>query len=186
MRVMLINHNRQKLINSIVYFANNTRYLGKVKLCKLLYFLDFEHFKQTGRSVTGLDYFAWPMGPVPVSLYEETTNPEPDMKENIRFTEIIISKGTMLTVTPLVDFNDEFFSRRELKILELLSKEFFETVADDMVEATHLENQPWHKIYNLDNKKHERIPYELAIRKQEIDVMVNISAERNQLINHFK
>ena len=86
---MLINHERQKLINAIIYFANNTRYLGKIKLCKLLYFLDFEHFKQTGRPVTGLDYFAWPMGPVPVSLYNETSSPEPDMGSQILFIDCI-------------------------------------------------------------------------------------------------
>ena len=40
---MLINHEREKLINAIIYFAKNTRFLGKTKLCKLLYFLDFEH-----------------------------------------------------------------------------------------------------------------------------------------------
>ncbi|WP_217994559.1 Panacea domain-containing protein [Rodentibacter caecimuris] len=37
----------------------------------MLYFLDFEHYKQVGRSVTGLDYSAWKMGPVPVDLHEE-------------------------------------------------------------------------------------------------------------------
>jgi hypothetical protein len=54
-RLMLITHERDKLINAIIFFAKNTRFLGKTKLCKLLYFLDFEHFKETGRPVTGLD-----------------------------------------------------------------------------------------------------------------------------------
>ena len=35
---------------------------------KLLYFLDFMHFKQTDKSVTGQDYFAWMTGPVPDML----------------------------------------------------------------------------------------------------------------------
>jgi hypothetical protein len=53
---MLINHEREKLIQSVIYFAKNTEFCGKVKLFKLLYFLDFEHYKMTGRSVTGLKY----------------------------------------------------------------------------------------------------------------------------------
>ena len=182
---MLINHERQKLINAIIYFANNTRYLGKIKLYKLLYFLDFEHFKQTGRPVTGLDYFAWPMGPVPVSLYNETSSPEPDMGSQILFIEKQIKKGTMLEVKPLVDFNSEFFSKRELKILQTLSKEFFETIAEDMVEATHLENQPWHMIYNEKNQKQQIIPYELAIRKQELAEVLQLAKERDELIKNF-
>lgn len=76
---MLITHNREKLINTIIYFANKVDKCGKVKLFKLLYFLDFEHYKLTGRSVTGLDYYAWKMGPVPVALYDEMESPEPDM-----------------------------------------------------------------------------------------------------------
>ncbi len=42
----LINHQREKLINVMVYFAQNTQKCGKIKLFKLMYFLDFEHYKQ--------------------------------------------------------------------------------------------------------------------------------------------
>ena len=69
---MLVSHEREKMINAIIYFANHTRHLGKIKLFKLLYLLDFEHFRQTGRSVTGLDYRAWKFGPVPVALEKHT------------------------------------------------------------------------------------------------------------------
>ena len=68
---MLINSERQKLIHAIIYFASNTRACSKIKMFKLLYFLDFEHFKTTGRSVTGLKYSAWKFGPVPTSLVSE-------------------------------------------------------------------------------------------------------------------
>ena len=55
---MIIDHRREKLTQAVVFFGHTMRKLGKVKLFKLLYFLDFEHFRDTGRSVTGLDYFA--------------------------------------------------------------------------------------------------------------------------------
>ncbi|HEV7681080.1 MAG TPA: Panacea domain-containing protein [Pyrinomonadaceae bacterium] len=58
------------------------------KLFKLLYFLDFEHYKKTGRSVTGLKYFAWPMGPVPVSLKDEISHPEEYLKEKVFILEV--------------------------------------------------------------------------------------------------
>src|SRR4029077_2080417 len=38
---------------------------------ELLHFLGFEHFRQTGRTVTGSLYSAWPMGPVPDDLWHE-------------------------------------------------------------------------------------------------------------------
>ena len=45
---MPIYHHREKLLNAIVYFANHTKSCGKTKLYKLLYYLDFTHFKETG------------------------------------------------------------------------------------------------------------------------------------------
>ena len=55
---MLVSRSRDKLINSILFFAEHTRALGKIKLFKLLYLLDFEHFRKTGRPVTGMEYRA--------------------------------------------------------------------------------------------------------------------------------
>ena len=65
------NSSRQKLINAIVFFASNTQFCGKIKLFKLLYLMDFEHFGKTGKSVTGFEYEAWKFGPVPTALMEE-------------------------------------------------------------------------------------------------------------------
>lgn len=81
---MLIPRTREKLINAIVYFATNTQHCGKVKLFKLLYLLDFAHFRQTGRSVTGLDYHAWKMGPVPLDLMQEWDQLEADMATAVK------------------------------------------------------------------------------------------------------
>ena len=53
------------MLNAIIYMANNTMFCGKTKLLKLLYFLDFKHFNQTAKSVTGLDYFSLEKGTVP-------------------------------------------------------------------------------------------------------------------------
>jgi len=80
---MLIDHSREKLINAIVYFAKNTNYCGKTKLIKLLYLLDFEHFRDIGRNVIGLDYYAWSMGPVPTSLFYEIDHPKTDLAQKI-------------------------------------------------------------------------------------------------------
>src|SRR5919106_3734611 len=137
---MLLTHEREKLINTIVFFARETNCLGKTKLFKLLYFLDFEHFKETGRSVTDLDYYAWKMGPVPVALHEEVDMPEPDMAEKLQFEEKPVKHGTMLTIKPLAKFEPSYFSKRELRIMEQLAEEFKDMLAEDMIEATRLEN----------------------------------------------
>ncbi len=182
---MLLSHEREKLINVIIFFANHTRFLGKTKLCKLLYFLDFGHFKETGRSVTGLEYYAWKMGPVPVALYEEVEMPEPDLGQKVEFVEKPTKRGPMLEVKPLADFDEALFSKRELRMMRGLADEFRDTQAEDMIEAAHLENQPWHKIYVEQGKRQSLIPYELALRRQEGADMREVIDERQAFVEHF-
>ena len=59
--------NEKKYKNVILFFANKIQNgtLGKLKLMKLLYFLDFDFFEKYGRSVTGDEYLRFEHGPVP-------------------------------------------------------------------------------------------------------------------------
>jgi len=183
---MITTHEREKLLNSIIFFEDNVENLGKIKLFKLLYFLDFEHFKQTGRSITGLEYYAWPKGPVPNELNDELENPRPDMAEHVSIKKKPINTNWMLSVTPLKEFDSTHFSRRELRILTELASEFRGTRAEDMIEATHLENMPWHEIYEKQGRKQGLIPYEYALRRDEAEEMKSVIAERKAVIDHFR
>lgn len=171
---MLISHDREKLIHAIIFFAHETRKCGKVKLFKLLYFLDFEHFKATGRSVTGLDYFAWQMGPVPAILFDEIEAPGPDMAAAVHFEERAIRQGrqTMLVITPQIPFSSQHFSRREIQLMEDLAQRYRDAESEDMVEATHLENLPWDKVYHQQGRRQQLIPYELAARPDEKETIL--------------
>ena len=182
---MLITHEREKLINAIIYFANNTQFLGKTKLCKLLFFLDFEHFKDTGRSVTGMEYFAWKMGPVPVALYEEVDAPEPDLADRVAFEEKPTRNGPMLVVRPIADFDDSHFSRRELRLMHRLAEEYRTARAEDIIEATHLESRPWHQVYVEQGRRQQAIPYDLALRRQEWETMQEVVRERQAFVEQF-
>ena len=185
---MLITHEREKLIQAINFFVSNTSKCGKVKLFKLLYFLDFEHFKTTGRSVTGLTYNAWRMGPVPVSLYEEIEALQPDMAEALRFEERAVRNGTqtMLIITPQAPFSGRHFTRRELNLMESLACEYKDADAEDMIEVTYLENKPWDKIYNQQGNHQQLIPYDLAVRPDERDVIMRIANDRKELVERLK
>lgn len=179
---MIITHEREKLIQAISFFAHHTRKLGKTKLFKLLYFLDFEHFKQTGRSVTGLTYNAWPMGPVPVSLFNEIEAPSKDLTDAVHIEKKSIQGGEMLKIAPKGDFSGSLFSKREMRLLTSLAKEYRDMTADEMIEATHLENLPWHQIYNKEGRKQAEIPYDLAVRSDERDFILRVAKERKELL----
>lgn len=183
---MLISHDREKLCQAVVFFAENTRKLGKTKLFKLLYFLDFEHFKLRGRSVTGLDYFAWPKGPVPKTLFEEFEHPGKDLAACAQFSKIPTLRGGMNKVTAIKKFDARAFSKRELSIMKALAERYRDATAEEMIEKTHLENRPWHQIYEVAGRRQAQIPYELALNRQEVEEMKAQVRDRLEIIQNYK
>jgi len=176
---MIITHHREKIINSIIYFAKNTKYCGKTKLLKLLYFLDFFHFKQTGKSVTGLDYFAWNMGPVPKVLFAELSgNMKPDMKNAI---EDLPAEGFQ-QIKPKKKFDDKYFSKKEIKLLKDISFIFQDAKADDMVESTHLKNEPWDRTLK-EKGEFQKIDYMLSIDSEVVSLPYSEARDRMEEIS---
>jgi uncharacterized phage-associated protein len=159
----MVSHERDKLINVIVFFAQNTNHCGKIKLIKLLYLLDFEHFRQTGRSVTGMDYRAWKMGPVPLAFYQEWDVPEADLAAAIDIVPEKIVDYTRETVVPKIGFDGSHFTKRELRIMADLAANLRNSYSKPMVDMTHAELGPWEKIWESGRGNGERIPYTLAI-----------------------
>jgi len=182
---MIITHHREKLINAIIYFANNTIYCGKTKLLKLLYFLDFRHFKQTGKSITDLDYYAWDMGPVPRDLFIELTEKmNPDLKAAIHD----LPQEGFQKIRPKKNFDPKYFSNREMKLLEEIAFIFNNAKADEMVESSHLENEPWDRTLK-EKGELKKIDYMLAIDSEIVSLPYNEAKdrmeERSEMIKIF-
>lgn len=177
---MLKNHCREKLINAAIYFAKNTRFCGKIKLIKLLYLLDFEHFRQTGASVTGQEYRAMKMGPVPMELYQEWDALEADFAEAIEIVPEKVVDFVRESVRPRRAFDDAHFTRRELRLMEDLAERFREDYSKPMIGVTHEERGPWAAIWDNGRGNLERIPYTLAIRDEDphAEVIREAAAER--------
>ena len=160
---MLIPRNREKLINAIVYFATNTQHCGKVKLFKLLYLLDFAHFRHSGRSVTGLDYHAWKMGPVPLELMQEWDQLESDMAVAVKIVPEKVIDYIRERVVPLSEFDDSHFTPRELRLMAELADRFRDELTKPLIGFTHEDRGPWDKIWDSGRGNNERIPYALSI-----------------------
>ena len=183
---MIANHDRAKLINAIVYFSQHTRKCGMTKLFKLLYFLDFEHYKKTGRSVTGLRYFAWRMGPVPVSLKNELNQPNADISERVVIRDVRTRfEQSMRLIEPKAPFEPSHFSKREMRLLEGLANEYRDSTADEMIEATHLETLPWHRVFKDEKRPQAEIPYEYVLRPEEAEMMKHLSTGNREISENY-
>jgi len=166
---MLISRSREKLINAIVYFASRTRHCGKIKLFKLLYLLDFTHFRETGRSVTALVHHAWRMGPVPLRLMQEWDQLESDMADAINVIPEKVIGFIRAHVVPKAAFDDSSFTRRELRLMRDLSTNFADELTKPLIGFTYEERGPWDKIWDGGRGNNERIPYALAVSDSDPD-----------------
>ncbi|MBK7136767.1 MAG: SocA family protein [Rhodocyclales bacterium] len=149
----MVDIDRLKLLESIVFFLENTQRCGAVKLFKLLYFLDMLHFRETGRPVTGLQYRALPYGPVPTSLYDEFRNPQADFAATISITappssDALESEPSFTKIAPKNKWRDRYLTVREKRIASELAEIFKEASASDMSNVSHATNGPWDKAKN--------------------------------------
>jgi len=187
---MIKNHHKEKAYNAITYFLTHTVMCNKKKLYKLLYLFDFEHFEQTGRNVTGFDYFAWKMGPVPTELHEAI---ESDDEQLLEFFDVDRQRDRRgwetITLRNKREFDRQYFSKREMRLLESLSDRFELMNGDEMEDFTHREGMPWYRVWVEENHKQSQIPYEYALdglEEKEREIVLDIAQERKAFLENYQ
>jgi len=187
---MLENIYREKLLNALLFFAGRVKYPTMVKMFKLLYFLDFVHFKQTGRPVTDQIYYAWEYGPAPKDLWEELKSeklPE-DFRQYLSlapFTTEQDKQGFNFKAKKSVDLS--VFSPREMKILEDIAFVFRDATPTQMSEISHLANAPWDRTIR-EKGKGALIDFLLAVDKDSLiseEEAKEIQKEREEIFKNY-
>lgn len=182
-----MNIYRKKLLTAVLFFAKNTKRLNLTKLSKLLYFLDFTHFKQTGYPSIGLNYYTFERGPVPRDFWAEI--------KDCNVPEDFAGKFALILKTD--DFSPSYkeieiraiekpdlsvFTPREIKILEDLAFIFKEAKGRDISEVTHLPKQPW-EITLKNVGKNKLIDYMLGLDEK---AEIHSDEARESLKEHFE
>lgn len=176
----------EKIKAILLYFSNhtNTKYLGKIKLMKLFYFLDFEHVRNYGIPVTFDTYYHLEKGPIP-SYIMNLVNDINDGGQNEMLIDTVkfnkpLGTDRMVQTLPVRQFTEkdaEVLLESELKILKKVCERFYNTKTDEIINISHKE-APW-----LETKEFQPIPYSLAgkmknskFTEKEIEISVNISS----------
>jgi uncharacterized phage-associated protein len=135
--------NEQKYRNAILFFAHRIQNgtLGKLKLMKLLYYLDFDFFEKYGQSVTGDEYLRFENGPVP-RMAEKVLKEMAGKDIKISKRKVADGYKDQIHIEALVDFDVNVFSREELLLLEELASKWERFSGTEMKNATHGE-APW-------------------------------------------
>ena len=179
---------RKKLLNATLFFAKNTKHLNTTKLAKLLYFLDFEHFKQTGFPSIGLKYYAFKWGPVPREFWLEVKDgnvPEDFEGKLVMVPRIdkfdpFSTRGFELRAVSEPDLS--VFTPREKKILDRLVDIYRDAKAWQISEVSHISKQPWDITFK-ESGENCPIDYLLAIDEES---EVSLDEARDSLKEHFE
>lgn len=151
---------REKLLNILHYYSADTiAFASRAKLMKLIYFLDFVHYRDRGRSVTGLDYFAWEFGPMPRLLWNQWMTPPPDFRGRFKVVTKDFPIGRDLTLEIRGKMDESVFSASEFNLMVDLAKKHFRDSPEEMVDDMHFDLGPWEHIWKARRQHYGRIPY---------------------------
>lgn len=127
--------NKDKVLNMILYFAQG--FVLKTKLLKEMFYADFLYYKNTGASITGLEYAKITHGPVPdnfdeiISIYVEQGLIDYKIEYEKDYENHKISSND--------NFDKRLFSSDELKILEQIKKYFEPFTSKQIADFSHME-----------------------------------------------
>ena len=154
----------EKARHVILFFLErvNNIFLGKTKLMKLLYYVDFDHYEEYGTSVTGAKYRKLPYGPV--------------AKENEKLLKKMQTEGVIEKVDDVVGdyeqeryitqnalFDSALFSSEELETLKRVARHWERATAKEISVASHNE-APW-----ATSEAGKVIDYELAVYRTALE-----------------
>lgn len=165
----MVKISEKKYKNAILFFAKKIQNgtLGKLKMMKLLYYLDFDFFEKYGKSVTGDEYLRFEKGPVP--RMAEKILKEMDGKE-IKITRRAIGDGykDQHHIEAVKDFDLDVFTKEELLMLDEIAAKWEKFTGSEMKNASHGE-APW-----IATKDNDVIDYNLAYYRNKFGEMAKV------------
>jgi DNA-binding transcriptional regulator YiaG len=140
--------NLDKIQNVIIYLVEHI-VPWKTGLNKLLFYTDFAHYRNHGKSIMGLQYRAIPLGTVPSNYDRILANVVE--KELVQVEYVQFNNGNVAEnykPNPLHPFDESLFSEQELKTLKSVVEGFKGKTTNQIVKQNHQE-KAW-----IDNHDH--------------------------------
>jgi uncharacterized phage-associated protein len=165
----ITNYSEEKLQQTILYFLEhiNNVHLGRTKLMKLLYFVDFNHYETHGKSVTGATYRKLPHGPYPDKVEKLIEKMEKaGLVREVKTSHKGYAQHRLITLNG--KFDPAKFTGAELQTLERVAAEWADANATQIEAVTHRE-APWAGTQNGKKIDYEMAEYRRAIGFEPLD-----------------
>ena len=160
--------NKEKYKNIILFFANRIKNgtLGKLKIMKLLYFLDFDFYEKYNQSITNDEYLRFDNGPIPRTA-EKILKQMNGKDVKITPRKVGFGYNDQQHIEPLKNFNMDLFSKEELLMMDETANKWEKFSGTEMKNASHGE-APW-----IATKPNDVIDYNLTYYRNKYGEMDN-------------
>lgn len=159
-----MRYNKEKFKNTVLYLARNGGSdVGKKKLAKFLYFIDFTLYELTKKSLTEMNYAKRDYGPMPEPKVFYSALDDLEKNEVI---EIKKSNENLLEkIVPLSDPDMKIFNKEERTIIEQIAEKYRLQNAGELEKIA--QSEPPYKMVEYG----ELIPYHLAFYRNSFGEM---------------
>lgn len=127
----------ERISNIVLFFSERTQ-TWITKLNKLMFYCDYLSFKNYGYGISGIDYRAIKLGPVPSKfqkMYELISEGELVHREYMEF-----ENGNFGSYfKPCLTFNESLFEEHEIEIMNIVSNKFKYIRPSEIIEISHNE-----------------------------------------------
>jgi len=158
-------YNKNKFKNAVLYIAKNGgNDVGKKKLAKILYFIDFTLYELKKKSLTKMDYTKENYGPMPEPKIFYTALGDLKKEKTIK-----IGKSTSTIMLEKIEAREKpnmnVFDEEELKVVKDITEKYRLYNAGELEKIA--QSEPPYKMVNYG----EKIPYHLAFYRNSFEEM---------------
>ena len=138
--------------------------IGQTALYKLLYFIDFDYYEKTGKSITGLQYIKNHYGPTPKQTFQNVITKMLDSKE-IEMVKVKYFRQEQVKYLPTITPKFQHLTAEEVQHIDQVLQRLGDKNARQLSELSH-RDLPW-----LATDDQQVIDYQLAMyRTPELSV----------------
>jgi len=160
-----MNINSEKFKTLVLHIANSpyVNDLGKVKLWKLIYFIDTNALRETGQTITGSEYIKYEHGPVPSRGDKILKQMKKENKIDIQ--QEIYSSYRINKIVPQDMPETNIFSEEEISLIDKTCQNYGVRTAGYLSEVSH-DEPAWHYAKML-NKLSPKLMFYGAVEDPE-------------------
>ncbi len=144
--------------------------VGETVLYKLLYFIDFDFYEKTGKSITGLSYVRNHFGPTPSIDFKNVVEGM-EQNDDLEIVETKFFKNTQKKYLPHKSASLNQLSANELQHIDETLARLSDKTATELSELSHLDT-PWRVA-----KQGEKIKYRFVFYRSDLTAVTELEDE---------